>query len=196
MPFEEAANLPALGTTADLDRHPAVSVVKAAPEILEIEAPIPEARLVSLVAQRFGISRLYSKRIETIRACFDLIPGIQKTNDDTGSYLWSSERSPTTWNNYRMTPEGHPRDLWPTKKGTFPIAREEIRNAMVDIVRIAHGAYSEELIRRTAQLFGRQVLSDDVEKRLRSVLDWASSEAVGSLLLDGEHYQIPLPDES
>jgi hypothetical protein len=67
---------------------------------------------------------------------------------------------------------------------------------MVDIVRIAHGAYSEELIRRTAQLFGRQVLRNDVEKRLKSVLDWASSEAVGSLLLDGEQYQIPLRGES
>ena len=125
-----------------------------------------------------------------------LIPGIQETNDDTGPYLWSSERSPTTWKNYRMPPEGHPRDLWPTKKGTVPIAREEIRNAMVDIVRIAHGAHSDELIRRTAQLFGRQVLRGDVEERLRSVLDWASSEAVGSLLLDGEQYQIPLPDET
>tara|TARA_B100001971_G_C17650801_1_gene267953 strand:+ start:156 stop:443 length:288 start_codon:yes stop_codon:yes gene_type:complete len=90
-----------------------------------------------------------------------------------------------------MESEGDRRDL--TKN---QISHEEIRNAMVDIVRIAQGAYSDELIRRTAELFGREKLTAKVENHLRSVLDWASSEAVGSLLLDGEQYLIPLPDDT
>ena len=189
--FEGAASLPQLGTTADLEGDPATCVAIAALEILEIEAPIPEDRIIRLVLGRFGITRLYPKRIETIRTCLGQVPGILETSDGTGSYFWSSKRSPTTWKNYRMESEGDRRDL--TKN---QISHEEIRNAMVDIVRIAQGAYSDELIRRTAELFGREKLTAKVENHLRSVLDWASSEAVGSLLLDDEQYLIPLPDDT
>ena len=191
VPFEGAASLPQLGTTADLEGDPATCVAIAALEILEIEAPIPEDRIIRLVLGRFGITRLYPKRIETIRTCLGQVPGILETSDGTGSYFWSSKRSPTTWKNYRMESEGDRRDL--TKN---QISHEEIRNAMVDIVRIAQGAYSDELIRRTAELFGREKLTAKVKNHLRSVLDWASSEAVGSLLLDDEQYLIPLPDDT
>jgi hypothetical protein len=176
VPFRSAEQLQVLGSATVLDSiMPADKdlMIRALGEILDIEAPIEDRRLASLLAARFGMTTVRASRFNSLSSRY--FGDLTITDHGFGRYVWRDAQDPTTWRGYRTSDEGSGRDA-------TLIAPEEIVNAMVDIVEMNHSVYEEELIRETALLFGRKKITGPLRERLVSVIGW--SVEVGRLKPD------------
>ena len=179
-PFRDASTLPQLGTSEMLDEDVAATVKvvrQAIDEIVALESPIAERRLASFVAKRFGLARVREARLVLLRKRFG---HLEVTISEFGRFYWSPDIDASAWKGYRATPQGVNRDL-------EEIAPEEIANAMVDTLRMADGAYSEELIRSTATIFGKAVMTQRTTNHISKILDWVI--ASGRIKLNGDELQ-------
>jgi hypothetical protein len=69
------------------------------------------------------------------------------------------------------------------------VPAEEISNAMVSVVRLGDSGFREEIVRHTAEVFGRKAVTKVLKVKLNGILDWTVSQ--GRLVVDSELYKLP-----
>ena len=164
--YVAAEGLAVLGETSVLDSDAPGDIAlvrRAIEEILAIESPIHEDRLGSILVGRFNLARLRGARLETIRTRH--FSSLAITDHGFGRFVWRDAHQLEHWLGYRPSAPADDRDL-------NEVAPEELVNAMVDLVAIAHSVYEEEMIRTTAEAFGRKRLTAALRERLEAVIQW------------------------
>lgn len=148
--------------------------------VLAVEGPMLADRLVRITARRFS---LYSLREARRQSLLDAIrPEQVRVSPNGDVVVWPRELDPATWTLHRR-PVGEAREI-------ADVPYDELRNAMVDVVRRAHGIDRDDLLRQTAQAFGVARVASRVRPRLEDVLAAALTE--GALTEVGEHLVLPL----
>jgi dephospho-CoA kinase len=64
-----------------------------------------------------------------------------------------------------------------------------ISNAMIAVVRMGNSGFRDEIIRHTAEAFGREVIRKALNESLGEILDWTVTE--GRLTLEADLYKLP-----
>ncbi|MGE3326375.1 MAG: AAA domain-containing protein [Acidimicrobiia bacterium] len=154
-----------VGSKDVLDQLPeraAASVVREQViDVIETEGPIEVTRLARIVARRFGLNAVRAARADDI---IRLVPRAQvRKSRKLGSFAWPSALDPDTWAGFRIVDENGSRTL-------DEIAPQEIANAMLAVLH----EYSDieivdDLLRRTAEIFGFSKLGAKVRDRLEAV---------------------------
>ena len=154
------------------DRTAAATVREQVLDVIETEGPVETARLARIVARRFGLSAVRAARVDDITR---LIPRSQVKKSRLGSFAWPAGLDPSTWTAFRyVDPDG--------SRSLDEIAPEEIANAMKAVAKEYRGSTEEDVLRRTAELFGVVRLGANVRTRLEAVYRRLPAE--------------PLPDDS
>lgn len=135
--------------------------------VIAAEGPILVDRLVQVVAHRFGLSRVRERRARQLEQVVLKFNVLKSENSDR--VVWPPGVARTTYAEFRLPGPGQQRPL-------IDIPYEELRNAMVHVVRDSLGADRETLIRETARLFGTGRLASVGRPRLESVLTAALRE--------------------
>ncbi|UFU01870.1 AAA domain-containing protein [Ruania suaedae] len=136
--------------------------------VVESEGPIEVGRLARTVARRFGLAKVRAARMDDI---IRLIPaGLVRRGASLGTFAWPQDLDPGTWRGYRYDPTGI--------RTLDEIAPEEIANAMRAAVQ-PHDDRGDELLRRTAAVFGIARLGAQVRSRLEAVRDLIAEPLVG-----------------
>ncbi|GAA1871999.1 DUF3320 domain-containing protein [Myceligenerans crystallogenes] len=176
-----AARAEVVGSTLTLDNLEYQSnrdnVYRAILEVAAAEGPVLADRLGKVVAQQFGLSRVRQNRIDSIVA---LVPPRAISVSANGDrVVWPAGGGPADYTTFRV----------PTATDTravTDIPYEELRNAMIAHVRVAHGMRELELLRAVGRTFGT-TLSAKVRERLEDILDAAVRE--GRLRRDHDHIE-------
>ncbi|GAA3694476.1 DUF3320 domain-containing protein [Terrabacter ginsenosidimutans] len=158
------ANTESVGAKDVLDRLPeraAAGVVRAhVLDVIETEGPVETARLARIVARRFGLTTVRAARVDDI---VRLIPRAQlRKSKKMGNFAWPVDLDPDVWSGYRRADEGASRTL-------DEVAPQEIANAMLAILEEHEIEYLDDLLRRTADIFGVTRLGVNVRTRLEAV---------------------------
>lgn len=116
-----------------------------AAEITEFEGPIQIDRLISLVAQSFGMQRVSTERRRQIR------PHIERAGlyVDQDKFVWPPEIEPSLWDQFRPNDSSSPRDF-------TEVSPVEVANAMRYVQKTHPGIAPEDVDRLTLQTFGRK----------------------------------------
>ncbi len=180
--FQDSKSLPLLGDQSILGPGAGANrsiVGKAINEIVQFEGPITEQRLASVVVGRFGMSAVRQNRMESLRVQFAHLP---KTQTPFGVVYWSDTRPADTWRGFR-TSSGE------VLRNIDDVPAEEISNAMVSVVRLGDSGFREEIVRHTAEVFGRKAVTKVLKGKLISILDWTVTQ--GRLVVESELYKLP-----
>ena len=156
-------------------------VRKAIDEVVQFEGPITEQRLASVVVGRFGMSAVRQNRMDGLRVQFAHLP---KTQTPFGVVYWSDTRPADTWRGFRTSSGEVVRNI-------DDVPAEEISNAMVSVVRLGDSGFREEIVRHTAEVFGRKAVTKVLKEKLNNILDWTVAQ--GRLVLESELYKLPNP---
>ena len=62
---------------------------------------------------------------------------------------------------------------------------------MVSVVRLGDSGFREEIVRHTAEVFGRKAVTKVLKEKLNNILDWTVAQ--GRLVLESELYKLPNP---
>ena len=179
--FTDGRSLGELGGAEILGPGPGHSpelVKLAIDEVVEAEGPIMEKRLASIVAARFGLTRVRASRLEALVASF---AHLDKTDSPFGAVYWPPSRTAQSWPYFRTCSEEITRQI-------DEVSPPELSNAMLEVVRMGGSASAEEIIRMVAQAFGRSSVTKTLRERLESVLSWVQER--GELSLDGEYFTL------
>ena len=180
--FQDSKTLPLLGDQSILGpgagANPSL-VRKAIDEVCQFEGPITEQRLASIVVGRFGMAAVRQNRLESLRAQFAHLP---KTQTPFGVVYWSDTRPADLWRGFR-TSSGE------VLRTIDDVPAEEISNAMVSVVRLGDSGFREEIIRHTAEVFGRKAVTKVLKEKLNNILDWTVAQ--GRLVLESDLYKLP-----
>jgi len=180
--FQDSKSLPLLGDQSILGPGAGANsnlVRKAIDEVAQFEGPITEQRLASVVVGRFGMAAVRSGRMESLRAQFAHLP---KTQTPFGVVYWSDTRPADTWRGFRTSSGDVARLI-------DDVPAEEISNAMVSVVRLGDSGFREEIIRHTAEVFGRKAVTKVLKDKLNNILDWTVAQ--GRLVVESELYKLP-----
>jgi hypothetical protein len=149
-------------------------------EVIAAEGPVVVDRLLKTVASRFGLSKLHATRKEQLRALIGRDAVTVAPNGDV--IAWPEGTNRTRYVGYRVPgPAGH-RDL-------ADIPYPELRNALLHVVRTAHGIGADDALRETAREFGITRLAAKVRERLLGVVSGALTEGV--VRRDGDDLMVP-----
>jgi hypothetical protein len=179
--FLDARSLPQLGNSDKLgpgDGYDKRLVKRAIDEVVELEGPIMEERLASIVAGRFGMMRVKATRLNSMKPWFS---HLSKTATKFGVVYWPSSRPADTWKGFRTSSTEQSRSI-------EEVPAEELSNAMIEVVRMGDSATEEEILRYLSTAFQRK-LTEKVRTLLSNVLSWTASK--GQLTLDGTFYKLP-----
>lgn len=136
-------------------------------DIVSTEGPVVVDRLLKTVASRFGLSKLHSTRKEQLR---QLIPhGTVLIAANGDRVAWPENVRPDDFAGYRVPRPGGQRDL-------ADVPYQELRNALVHVVRSAHSLSEEDALRGTAHEFGVGRVAAKVRERLLGVIEGAIKE--------------------
>ena len=69
------------------------------------------------------------------------------------------------------------------------VPAEEIVNTMVAAVEMGGSGFKEEIIRLTAEVFGRKAVTQALNAQLVPLLDWAVQQ--GKLVVEADLYKLP-----
>jgi hypothetical protein len=180
--FADGRSLGELGGAEILGPGPGYSpemVKLAIDEVVDAEGPIMEKRLASIVAARFGLTRVRASRLEALVASF---AHLDKTDSPFGAVYWPLSRTAQSWPYFRTCSEEITRQI-------DEVPAPELANAMLEVIRMGGSASAEEIIRMVAQAFGRSSVTKTLRERLESVLSWVQES--GELSLDGEYFTLP-----
>jgi hypothetical protein len=147
-------------------------------EVVDLEGPIMEKRLASIVAARFGMTRVRASRREALVASF---AHLAQTESPLGTVYWPPSRDAHSWPYFRTSSGEVTRPI-------DEVSAPELANAMLEVVRMGGSASAEEIIRMVAQAFGRSSVTKTLREQLESVLSWVQER--GELVLDGEYFTI------
>lgn len=180
--FRDARSLSPLGGQEVLGPGPGFApqlLRRCIDEVVDFEAPIVEKRLASIVAGRFGMSRVRSSRLNALVAQF---AHLRTSSSPRGVVYWPSDLDPATWNSFRTC-------IGDVARPIDEVPAEELANAMVEVVRAGGSATSDEIVRLVAQAFGRKSVTSQLREQLETVLDWASQR--GALSFAGDYFRMP-----
>jgi hypothetical protein len=180
--FVDSRSLPVVGDQSMLNDGPSGNrklVRSTINEIVEFEGPITEARLASVLVGRFGMAALRSTRLASLQKEFT---HLKSTNSKFGKVYWNEARPADKWRGFRTSAEE-------TSRTIDEVPAEEISNAMVAVVRMGNSGFKDEIIRHTAEAFGREVIRKALNESLSEILDWTVAE--GRLMLEADLYKLP-----
>lgn len=143
------------------DKQAAAAVRAQVLDVIEAEGPIELTRLARIVARRFGLNAVRTARADEI---LRLIPRAQlRKSRKLGDFAWPAGLDPETWAGFRIADEGGTRSL-------DEVAPEEIANAMFAVLdEYPDLEFVDDILRRTAELFGIVRLGANVRSRLEIV---------------------------
>ena len=127
------------------------------------------------------MSAVRQNRMESLRAQFAHLP---KTQTPFGVVYWSDTRPADVWKGFRTSSGEVVRTI-------DDVPAEEISNAMVSFVRLGGSGFREEIVRHTAEVFGRKAVTKVLKEKLNNILDWTVAQ--GRLVLESELYKLPNP---
>jgi hypothetical protein len=162
--FEDARSLPVVGDQTLLGPgvgYNPVAIKRAVDEIVELEGPISQDRLASVVVGRFGMSRVKSTRLDSLIAHFK---HLTTTKSPFGVTYWSTQRPPASWSGFRTSTGDESRTL-------EEVPAEELSNAMVAVIKLGGTATDEEVLRFVSDGYERK-LTEKVRTRLSDILEW------------------------
>jgi hypothetical protein len=180
--FVDSRSLPVVGDQSMLNDGPSGNrklIRSTINEIVEFEGPITEARLASVLVGRFGMAALRSTRLASLQKEFT---HLKSTNSKFGKVYWNEARPADKWSGFRTSAEE-------TSRTIDEVPAEEISNAMVAVVRMGNSGFRDEIIRHTAEAFGREVIRKALNESLGEILDWTVAE--GRLTLEADLYKLP-----
>jgi hypothetical protein len=180
--FFDSRSLPVVGDQSMLNDGPSGNrrlVRSAINEIVDFEGPITEERLASVLVGRFGMAALRSSRLASLQKEFT---HLKSTNSKFGKVYWNEARPAGKWSGFRTSAEE-------TSRTINEVPAEEISNAMVAVVRMGNSGFKDEIIRHTAEAFGREVIRKALNESLSEILDWTVAE--GRLTLEADLYKLP-----
>lgn len=143
------------------DRAATVAVRAQVMDVIAVEGPVALERLVRVIGRRFGLTTVRASRALDIAK---LVPRAQIRKSALGTFAWPAGEDPDLWTGYR-TP-----DVNATRRFD-EIAPEEIFNAMSAVVIADPDIGDEDILRRTAQVFGLSRLSAGARARLEAVVN-------------------------
>ncbi len=179
------AHMEIVGSKDVLDQLPdraAASVVRAQVlDVIQTEGPVETGRLARIVARRFGLNTVRAARVDDI---VRLVPKAQlRKSKKMGSFAWPVDLDPDVWNGYRRAAGSASRTL-------DEVAPQEIANAMLAVLEEHQIEHVDDLLRRTADIFGVTRLGVKVRTRLEAVfaklpIEWAEQgDSVDESLID------------
>lgn len=128
-------------------------------DVIEAEGPVELGRLVRIVARRFGLSAVRAARADDIARA---LPRGSLRKGRLGSFAWPADVDPESWAAFRVADGIASRTL-------EEIAPQEIGNAMRAVLTEYPDLGDEDVLRRTAELFGISRLGANVRGRLEAV---------------------------
>jgi hypothetical protein len=147
------------GTTDTLDRLPSPAAAEKVRAVIrkavQAEGPIHKVRLVKLVAESFGLSRVAAARSQAILRC--LPPEYSRVGDR--SCAWPPETDPNRWRGVRRSQPGDGRNF-------DHVPLEEIANAMAIVAELGGGMSELEVKREALALFGGKRMTEGIASRL------------------------------
>ncbi|WP_020016573.1 DUF4011 domain-containing protein [Promicromonospora sukumoe] len=147
-------------------------------DVVAAEGPVVVDRLLKTVARRFGLSKLHSTRKEHLRQA---IPhGMVAVAPNGDLIAWPENTAADVYRGYRIPESGGQRDL-------AEVPYQELRNALMRVVRSAHAISEVDALRETAHEFGVSRVAANVRERLLSVIACAVGE--GLLVRSGGYLQ-------
>jgi hypothetical protein len=148
-------------------------------DVVTTEGPVVVDRLLKTVASRFGLSKLHSTRKEHLR---QVVPhGMVDVAPNGDLIAWPETMAPDDFAGYRVPVLGGQRDL-------AEVPYQELRNALVHVVRSAHGIGEDDALRETAHEFGVSRVAVKVRERLLGVI--ASAVEEGRLVRSGGYLHV------
>lgn len=157
-------------------RSAAERVRAALVEVIASEGPISRARLVRLVAESFGLSRVSGNRATAI---LGLIPDAHTRPGDE-QFVWPVDVDVATWRNVRTSTSGESRPL-------ESVALEEIANAMAVVAQLGGGVREDEIKREALRLLGGKRMTTQISERLADALTVAVATRRVELALSGAY---------
>jgi hypothetical protein len=148
-------------------------------EIVEMEGPIKEERLAKVLVARFGMSAVKTSRMDSLRTLFARFP---QSKSPFGTTYWSTTREHDLWRGFRTS-------VGEALRTIDEIPAEEVVNTMLAAVDLGGSCFKEEIIRLTAEVFGRKAVTQALNAQLVPVLDWAVQQ--GKLVVEADLYKLP-----
>lgn len=142
-------------------RRSVLAVRDAIRTVVEAEGPVHQERLAKLVCAAFDLNKMNSDRANSV---LDALDSSVHCCDRDG-FIWDVSTDPEAWTDYRTS--GPDVDRKPEH-----ISVVELRNAMVDVVRLSGGISVSELHRETIRLFGGKRRTAGVTARLNEGLQY------------------------
>jgi DNA polymerase III delta prime subunit len=136
-------------------------------DVVSAEGPVVVDRLLKTVASRFGLSKLHSTRKEDLRRVIPRGMVVVAANGDL--VAWPENTRPDEFVGYRVPEPGGQREL-------SEVPYQELRNALMHVLRSAHGIGEEDALRETAREFGVTRVAAKVRERLLGVIASAVKE--------------------
>lgn len=142
-------------------RRSVAAVREAMRSIVETEGPIHVERLAKLTCAAFSLNKVNAQRMNSVLRLLDR----NAHQRDADGFVWDATSDRAAWEEFR--PNGPDVVRKPEH-----ISVVEIRNAMVEIVRLSGGISVEELHRDTIRVFGGKRLTAGVTARLNEGLQY------------------------
>ncbi|GAP54360.1 protein involved in mismatch repair, partial [Arthrobacter sp. Hiyo6] len=142
-------------------RRAAASVREAIRAIVEAEGPVHQERLAKLTCAAFGLNKVNPQRSNSVLDVLDT--SVHRCDED--GFIWDASIDREEWSEFRTT--GQDVDRKPEH-----ISVVELRNAMVEIVRLSGGISVSELHRETIRVFGGKRRTVGITARLNEGLQY------------------------
>lgn len=142
-------------------RRAAASVREAIRVIVEAEGPVHQERLAKLACAAFSLNKVNAQRANSV---LDVLDKSVHRGDEDG-FIWDASVDREEWSEFRTN--GQDVDRKPEH-----ISVVELRNAMVEIVRLSGGISVSELHRETIRVFGGKRRTAGITARLNEGLQY------------------------
>ena len=154
-------------------RRSVAAVREAMQSIVEAEGPIHVERLAKLTCAAFNLNKVNTQRMNSVLRLLDR----NAHQRDADGFVWDAAIDNAAWEDFR--PNGSDVARKPEH-----ISVVEIRNAMVEIVRLSGGIAVDELHREAIRTFGGKRLTAGITARLNEGLQYGVD--TGRLELSGD----------
>ena len=142
-------------------RRSVLAVREAIRTIVEAEGPVHQERLAKLACAAFNLNKMNEDRANSVLDALDT--SVHRCDKD--GFVWDSSIDLEEWSEFRVN--GQEVDRKPEQ-----ISVVELRNAMVETVRLSGGISVSELHRETIRLFGGKRRTAGVTARLNEGLQY------------------------
>ena len=142
-------------------RRSVIAVREAVRTIVEAEGPVHQERLARLACAAFNLNKMNGDRANSVLDALDT--SVHRCDED--GFIWDASIDREEWSDFRTN--GPDVDRKPEH-----ISVVELRNAMVEIVRLSGGISVSELHRETIRIFGGKRRTAGITERLNEGLQY------------------------